>query len=363
MPKSPELYTITYDQLNKTIGKTKNAFFNDQGLTYSKDPKSKVGIGQLHVDYKRVVDVFGASNHRASYQTFLTGSEQERKDAEADAAALVDNIEELTAFETYFRSKVTPKQAESIIAHYSQGPLIFGASGFQLDLPSGYMFMPQPNRNDLAASLFIKDNEIYFESTIKGFEIKDLDTNEVVDYLKGPLTYSFKLTAKGFKFDKLTTPSKLLVDAFLGNEITPKKIVNELSKAYDLKDTVERYEKACTDYLRHLQSQRIASKVSASKTQALSRLIGILNNKNLTSANKVNQFHIELDKSSAVLTKNKDGYFKTFVKTLGLVAATILSFGLLTKKAHQFLFSSKKGSKLVAIVQDVELTDLKKPEI
>jgi hypothetical protein len=152
-----------------------------------------------------------------------------------------------------------------------------------------------------------------------------------------------------------------LIKTQFGNPATPgedadisftkAKVVSALLNQYENTDI----KKAIDTQLVHKPKLIDALKKHTSMKQA-EKILRNEDGSNQTKAQIVDSYHLHLKNNKAILTKRRDSGFNTFVKGLGVFAATILGVGVGGILAYQHLFGSKAthGNKFINKVSEIK---------
>jgi hypothetical protein len=228
-PLTPISYTINRQQLQDSLAQSHNIYLNTEGITYSKDSKSKSGINQLFSDFNRQFKILDLSPKANSIHT----------------------AEEL---EHALTQKISAEELETLKQHYSQGPLLFTTAPLNTFSIGPNLVLKQPFSHEMSNHLYKENNEFFIKCSLERFPILDTDTGEIVDFIPGPMEVLFKLTEAGFQFQEMKTSSQFLSAVYLGAEITPEILQQyKIKPQADALDTIQRYKEACTEYLSRLQ--------------------------------------------------------------------------------------------------------------
>lgn len=182
---------------------------------------------------------------------------------------------------------------------------------------------------------------IFRESLVKNFVVDDEEEKEetiIVDKTPLPHVYVFP---KGHGGENVVIDNKLI----------------------DL-EIIKNYSKACQNYLNHLERAKkilaLLNRTDAileSKIHLLKNLKTIINIENEPSPDlksKIILFRtgLKMGASTSTLRQRRDGGFKTFVKEVGVFAASIFGFG---KRARHRFFDEKftEGSKFIKEIKRI----------
>lgn len=118
---------------------------------------------------------------------------------------------------------------------------------------------------------------------------------------------------------------------------------------------VSEYRNACLKYQQHLakEKEKVADNPKKLaevkiKQEALNELLATISGSGKAEI-KVSKFNEKLDEVKPVLMRKHDGALETFVKAIGVGAASIIGVGVGGYYAHKHLFGDKatQGGKLV----------------
>jgi hypothetical protein len=225
-------FTITEQEMQASLPTTHFNWIKTAGLVYSRDVKP--GMDQLYADYLRKLEVLGEKSQTSAFQT--------REN-----------------FEAFLKQKLTPQQIELLKNHYSQGPLLFGYAAFSNPILADLgLQINHPQMEDISNELFMEDGQIKIKCRFERYPVIRIEDRELIDFLEGPVEWTFKLTDQGFAFDNLKTASDLILMTFLGRELTLESLESHLHLNPQSPEILTQYKLAAEEYLLHLESSSIA---------------------------------------------------------------------------------------------------------